>query len=181
VSPRFVSADWLFPLFTEEKTPMTPKQISPKQKASNINLPRILRVGGGASGELAATLAELELSRPFLVTDPFMVECGYCARLEAALQEAGVAFGVFAECVPDPTTDSVYAALARMKEGDYDSVVALGGACSSTFGFTYNCYTHHGGYWLRSYPGGGDHRYADPGKDALHGSGVYAGGGPCRL
>ncbi|MFT4613796.1 MAG: hypothetical protein ACI9NT_000937, partial [Bacteroidia bacterium] len=55
MSPRFVSADWLFPLFTEEKTPMTPKQISPKQKASNINLPRILRVGGGASGELAAT------------------------------------------------------------------------------------------------------------------------------
>jgi alcohol dehydrogenase class IV len=129
---------------------MTPKQISPKQKASNINLPRILRVGGGASGELAATLAELELSRPFLVTDPFMVECGYCARLETALQEAGVAFGVFAECVPDPTTDSVYAALARMKEGDYDSVVALGGGSSLDTAKAVAVLARHGGL-MRDY------------------------------
>ena len=36
---------------------------------ANINLPRILRVGAGASRELAATLRELGLSRPLLVTD----------------------------------------------------------------------------------------------------------------
>ncbi len=32
--------------------------------AATINLPRILRVGGGASQQLAATLVELDLSRP---------------------------------------------------------------------------------------------------------------------
>jgi alcohol dehydrogenase class IV len=97
---------------------------------ANINLPRILRVGGGASQELVATLAELGLSRPLLVTDPFMVECGYSARLLAPLDEAAVAYGVFSECVPDPTTDSVYACLAVLREGGYDSVVALGGGSS---------------------------------------------------
>ena len=98
--------------------------------AANINLPRILRVGAGASQELVATLAELGLQRPLLVTDPYMVECGYSARLQGPLDAAGIACGLFADCVPDPTTDSVYAALAVLREGAYDCVVALGGGSS---------------------------------------------------
>jgi len=43
---------------------------------ANINLPRILRVGAGASQQVAATLVDLNLNNPLLVTDPFMVECG---------------------------------------------------------------------------------------------------------
>ncbi len=98
--------------------------------AANINLPRILRVGAGASAQLVATLAELGLSRPLLVTDPYMKACGYCAQLEAPLAEAGIAYGLFSDCVPDPTTDSVYAALAQLRAGDFDCVVALGGGSS---------------------------------------------------
>ena len=98
--------------------------------AANINLPRILRVGAGASQQLVATLAELGLCRPLLVTDPFMVECGYSGRLQGPLDEAGIAYGVFGDCVPDPTTDSVAACLAVLREGAYDCVVALGGGSS---------------------------------------------------
>lgn len=98
--------------------------------AANINLPRILRVGAGASGQLVATLAELGLTRPLLVTDPYMKSCGYCAKLEEPLAAAGIAYGLFSDCVPDPTTDSVYAALAQLRAGDFDCVVALGGGSS---------------------------------------------------
>lgn len=97
---------------------------------ANVNLPRILRVGAGASAQLVETLAELGLSRPLLVTDPFIVECGYCQRLQAPLEAAGVAYGLFGDCVPDPTTDSVYAALDVLKQGNFDCVVALGGGSS---------------------------------------------------
>jgi alcohol dehydrogenase class IV len=97
---------------------------------ATINLPRILRVGAGASAQLAATLAELGLARPLLVTDPFIQSCGYCERLQVPLEAAGIAYGLFSECVPDPTTDSVYAALAMLHAGDYDCVVALGGGSS---------------------------------------------------
>jgi len=83
---------------------------------ANINLPRILRVGAGASQALVATLAELGLQRPLLVTDPFMVECGHCARLQGPLDQAGIEYGLFGDCVPDSTTDSVYAALAVLRE-----------------------------------------------------------------
>jgi alcohol dehydrogenase class IV len=97
---------------------------------ANINLPRILRVGAGASQQVAATLVDLNLSRPLLVTDPFMVQCGYSRRLEEQLEAGGFEYGVFADCVPDPTTDSVYAALKVLREGGYDCVVALGGGSS---------------------------------------------------
>jgi len=97
---------------------------------ANINLPRILRVGGGASRELAATLVQLSLHRPLLVTDEFMVQQGYCAALQEQLDEAGLSHGLFGHCVPDPTTQSVEQALEVLHAGDYDCVVGLGGGSS---------------------------------------------------
>ncbi len=115
-----------------------------------INLPRILRVGAGASGHLVATLAELGLARPLLVTDPYMLSSGYCARLQAPLNEAGIAYGLFSDCVPDPTTDSVYAALAVLRAGDYDCVVALGGGSSLDTAKAVAVLATHGGF-MRDY------------------------------
>lgn len=111
----------------------------------NINLPRILRVGAGASGELAQTLGELGLARPLLVTDPFMVECGYSGRVETHLADSGLACGVFDQCVPDPTTDSVDAALEIFSAGDFDCVVALGGGSSMDTAKAVAVLARHGG------------------------------------
>jgi alcohol dehydrogenase class IV len=118
--------------------------------SANINLPRILRVGAGASGQLVATLAELGLARPLLVTDPFMQASGYCARLQVPLEAAGIAYGLFSDCVPDPTTDSVYAALALLRAGDYDCVVALGGGSSLDTAKAVAVLAPHGGI-IREY------------------------------
>lgn len=112
---------------------------------ANINLPRILRVGAGASSELVATLAELGLSRPLLVTDPFMVQQGFCERLQAPLHSAGVSCGVFGDCVPDPTTDSVDAALAVLRGGDYDCLIGLGGGSSLDTAKAVAVLARHGG------------------------------------
>ena len=117
---------------------------------ATINLPRILRVGAGASGQLVATLAELGLARPLLVTDPFIISCGYCERLQVPLEAAGIAYGLFSECVPDPTTDSVYAALAMLRAGDYDCVVALGGGSSLDTAKAVAVLAEHGGL-MRDY------------------------------
>ncbi|MDG2271557.1 MAG: iron-containing alcohol dehydrogenase [Halioglobus sp.] len=117
---------------------------------ANINLPRILRIGAGVSAHLVTVLNELGLARPLLVTDPFMLECGYCERLEAPLRAADMAYGLFSECVPDPTTDSVYAALAQLHGGDYDCVVALGGGSSLDTAKAVAVLAEHGGI-MRDY------------------------------
>jgi len=42
--------------------------------------PRIMLVGGGAVAELPGVLAKLGLSRPLVVTDPYMVSSGLVRR-----------------------------------------------------------------------------------------------------
>jgi alcohol dehydrogenase class IV len=92
-----------------------------------IILPRLLQIGGGASGLLAETLANLGLSRPLIVTDAFLRDSGRVEALTAGLDAAGVAFRVFADTVPEPTVRSIEAGLAFALEGSHDCVVGFGG------------------------------------------------------
>jgi alcohol dehydrogenase class IV len=94
---------------------------------SVICLPRIVHAFGGAVDHLPAALAQCGLSRPFIITDKFLVSTGLVARVTDILAAAGIAAGVFADTVPDPTVAVVEAALARLGEGDYDCLIALGG------------------------------------------------------
>lgn len=98
--------------------------------AASIYLPQVMRIGAGASAQLAEVLTELGLNHPLLVSDAFMEQCGYVGKIVDGLEQAKVAHGVFAECVPDPTTDSIASALTCWQQGNYDSVVALGGGSS---------------------------------------------------
>ena len=43
--------------------------------------PQIIEIGGGTVAKAAALLARLGLSRPLVVTDPFMVSSGLLNRL----------------------------------------------------------------------------------------------------
>lgn len=97
---------------------------------ASIYLPQIMRIGSGASNQLADVLEELKVSKPLFITDSFMQQSGYVDRVSQSLRDAHIHFEVFSECVPDPTTDSVAAGLLKWREGDYDCVVALGGGSS---------------------------------------------------
>ena len=88
--------------------------------ASAIALPRLMRIGAGASALLPEVLGQLGLSRPFVVTDPFLAGSGRVETLVAGLREAGLTAAVFSETVPDPTVASVEAALAALKAGEVD-------------------------------------------------------------
>lgn len=92
-----------------------------------INLPRIIRVGGGALAELPDAMAQLGLSRPFVVTDPFLASSGMVAALINALATAGLEARVFIDTVSDPTSATVEAALAMLAGGDHDCVIGFGG------------------------------------------------------
>lgn len=94
---------------------------------AHISLPRIFRIGGGASRELPQVLGMLGLSRPLIVTDGFLVGRGWVARIEDELRAAGMACRVFADTVPDPTIASIDAGVAFLAAGDHDCVVGFGG------------------------------------------------------
>lgn len=93
----------------------------------NVVYPRIVSIGAGAVEELPSVLRQLGLGRPLIVSDAFLQRQGLVGRVAAILCAAGMEAGVFADTVPDPTTDSIYAGLAAMRGRDYDCLIGLGG------------------------------------------------------
>ncbi|MFI6400395.1 iron-containing alcohol dehydrogenase [Rhodococcus coprophilus] len=92
-----------------------------------IALPRVMRIGGGAVDEIGEVVAGLGLSRPLVVTDRFLVGTGAVERMVSRLEAAGLAAAVFADTVPDPTTDSLVAGLEAVAAHDADCVIGFGG------------------------------------------------------
>jgi alcohol dehydrogenase class IV len=89
--------------------------------------PRKLLIGGGSLAKLPALLAEFGLSRPMVVTDPWMVSSGTVERALAPLRAAGVEPSVFSDTVPDPTDTVVAAGVAALRAGNFDCLVGFGG------------------------------------------------------
>lgn len=89
--------------------------------------PRLMLVGGGSVKELAGVLAKFGLSRPLVVTDPYMVSSGLVRRCLDPLAAAGIAAAVFSETVPEPTDTVIDAGAALLHAGQFDCLVAFGG------------------------------------------------------
>src|SRR4051794_32094308 len=98
--------------------------------AALITAPRLMAVGGGALTDLPGLMGRLGLARPLIVTDLYIAGCGILDRATALLDEARIPWAVFKDTVPDPTTDALSAGVERMRQGDYDSLVAIGGGSS---------------------------------------------------
>ena len=106
--------------------------------STSLLFPRIVHMGGGASRLLPHVLQKLQLTRPFVVTDPFLyqksniVEDLIHAWKKHPPNEVGVPkidnISVFYETVPDPTSAVVQEGIRRLQGGcDPDCLVAIGG------------------------------------------------------
>jgi alcohol dehydrogenase class IV len=72
-------------------------------------------------------LGKFGLSRPLVVTDPFMVSSGLVRRLLDPLAQAGIAAKVFSDTIPEPTDTVVVAGLAVLRAGNHDCLIGFGG------------------------------------------------------
>jgi len=95
--------------------------------AIEIHVTPIIKIGGGAIAEASSVLRHLEVTHPLIVTDAYLVSSGVAESLRQQLEPAGIACSVFAETVPDPTTDTVVAGLRAFTEGGHDGLLSLGG------------------------------------------------------
>ena len=94
---------------------------------ANIAAPRMLQVGGGAVRQIAEVLAKFGLSRPLVVTDPFMVSSRHVQHCLEPLAAAGIAVTVFSDTVPDPTDTVIEAGVAELSRGNFDCLIGFGG------------------------------------------------------
>lgn len=93
----------------------------------SILLPRIMEVGRDACQKLPNVLESLHVKKPLIITDKMMVQLGYVEQVQAILAAVDISADVFDDTVPEPTDASIEAGVARVRDGDYDSIIALGG------------------------------------------------------
>lgn len=69
------------------------------------------------------------IHRVSIVCDPGMMQLGYTDRVVKVLEERkeGVAIDIFSDVEPNPSTDTVYKGVERMRAFKPDTIIALGG------------------------------------------------------
>lgn len=94
---------------------------------SEVQVPPIIRFGGGVLAEVPAIAVRLRCARPLIVTDPFMAQQGQPAILADVLRKAGLECEIFADTVADPTSDVIAAGVQAYRNGKHDSLISIGG------------------------------------------------------
>lgn len=91
---------------------------------ATILLPRKMLVGAGSVSKIASVLSGFGFSRPLIVADPFYSP----SRLQHFLPTLHVhEANTFFDIVPDPTTSSIDRLVRKLKAGNFDSMVSIGG------------------------------------------------------
>ncbi|MEW6661449.1 MAG: iron-containing alcohol dehydrogenase [Bacillota bacterium] len=86
--------------------------------------------GIGEAKKISDRVKELGATRVLLVTDPGIVKAGMADEMKDYLQKAGIEVAVFADVVPNPTTQEVDKGVALAKEHGANVLVGLGGGSS---------------------------------------------------
>jgi alcohol dehydrogenase class IV len=94
---------------------------------ANIAAPRLLLVAGGAVTQIAEVLGKFGLSRPLIVSDPFMVKLGLIDRCLSPLAAAGIKADVFSDTIPEPTDTIIEAGVKEFAKAPYDCLIGFGG------------------------------------------------------
>jgi alcohol dehydrogenase class IV len=97
---------------------------------ASIAMPRLMRIGAGASSELGNILSQLGLSRPLIMTDRHLVELGKLDKLMSSLDKSKISARVFCDVVLDPTVAAIEAGVDYLRAGNHDCVVGFGGGSS---------------------------------------------------
>lgn len=95
--------------------------------ASRFILNETSYFGRGAREVLSTEIKNRGYSKILVVTDKTLLECGVAGKVTAELDNAGIAYEVFAELKPNPTVKNVQDGVEACKKAEADVIVAVGG------------------------------------------------------
>ena len=76
-------------------------------QTASFFMPVVSLFGANVLSELAQRVASLGGAKPLVVTDQGMTQLGYTKQVTDLLEQAGIAYAVFDETVPNPTDTNV--------------------------------------------------------------------------
>ncbi len=83
--------------------------------------------GEGAIKNIVPEINQRGFKSVLVCTDPDLIKFGVTAHVTDLLDEAKINYHVFSEIKPNPTIENVLAGVAKAKEVNADSIVAIGG------------------------------------------------------
>ena len=84
----------------------------------------------GAIEAIPGCLKEDGIKKVLIITDPGLVRLGVIDKITPYIEEAGIEYAVYGECVPNPTTLSILDCLDFMQKNNAEGIVAVGGGSS---------------------------------------------------
>lgn len=86
-----------------------------------------IKVGAGATNEVAYDLKRLGVRHALIITDPGIMKLGLPERVQTLLRDEGIGVEIFDDVHVEPTDQSFEAIAAFVRGRDYDGFVAVGG------------------------------------------------------
>jgi len=86
-----------------------------------------LTIGVGCVESVGKEARGLGAAKALIVTDPGIVKAGLVDKVKKPLEEEGVEYSVFDECVPEPNLESWEKVTNTVRKGTYDLIIGLGG------------------------------------------------------
>jgi len=99
-------------------------------RIDTFRIPTRIQFGRGVALTLADPLRQVGATKVLVVTDPGVMKAGLVEPLTEKLREAGIAYEIYDQVVPDPGVAEVQRAYERAKEVGADAFVAVGGGSS---------------------------------------------------
>lgn len=96
-------------------------------KTARLFMPVVSLFGANVLAELAEQVTSLGGAKPLVVTDQGMTQLGYTKQVTDLLDQAGIAYAVFDQTVPNPTDTNVNEGAAAYTENQCDMLISLGG------------------------------------------------------
>ena len=83
--------------------------------------------GRGSRVELANEVKTRGFNKVLVVTDQTLLDCGVAGKVISVLEEAGIAYEVYADVKPNPTVRNVQEGVNKCREVGADVIVTVGG------------------------------------------------------
>ena len=83
--------------------------------------------GRGSRVELAGEIKTRKYNKVLVVTDQTLLDCGVAGKVTKVLDDAGIAYEVFADVKPNPTVKNVQDGVRKCREVGADVIVTVGG------------------------------------------------------
>ena len=105
-----------------------------REQVYGFFMPSITLIGIGAYKEIPNQFRLLGAGKPLIVADQGITACGITKTITDLLDEAGIAYVVFDETVPNPTDKNVHDGVEIYKANQCDSLITLGGGSAHDCG-----------------------------------------------